>query len=106
MCMAKVSNEIRRCHVLKIENGEIAVLYFIDCGFIGKLSCCELKLMPRDHFLFHAPSACEDFLLAHVIINDEIPDYRERMKKVYDLLLNRSYDMEIVGVVRYMPNAV
>lgn len=100
MCMTRVCNDVRRCHVLEIENGDVAVLDFIDCGFIGKLPCCDLKLIPRDHFLYHAPSICKDFLLAHVIFNDEISDYRERLRKIHDFLLNQTYDMEVVGMVR------
>ena len=97
--MAKVENDVRRCHVLEILNGGVAVLDFIDCGFIGKLPYSELKSIPRDHFLYHTPSVCKEFHLAHVVINDGLTDHRERLKKVHDFLLNQTYDMEIVGVV-------
>lgn len=97
--MVKVGNDVRRCHVLEIKNGDVAVLDFIDCGFIGNLPYSELKCIPKDHFLYHTPSICKDFYLAHVLINDGLTDYRERLKKVHDFLLNKSYNMEVVGVV-------
>lgn len=101
MCIAKIGKEICRCRVLEFDNndGGLVSLDFIDNGFVGKLPISELKLLPINHQLSREPPICKEFVLADLIIETSLKDYREKLKTMYNHLHNNLFEMVISGKV-------
>lgn len=100
ICVAKHGKEVYRCKMLEIENGVTASLNFIDFGFVGNLPLKQVKILPRTHPLYDRPPMCKDFFIAFVVIKPETLNIREKLTRVFYMLHNKIFDLQIIKKVK------
>lgn len=98
LCLGKVDLDVRRCRIISLDSLKASV-DFIDYGLMGKMPLSALKLIPKESKFLQIQKICREFLLANVIINEHCLNYRNCLIHVYQYLIDKEFDMKIVGKV-------
>jgi hypothetical protein len=100
--MLKSEGEYHRCKVIDVVDNEKATLYFIDSGFTASFPKNLLRLIPESNFYYSLPPLCKTFYVAGLMIDLNVPNYRDKIKKkIISFLRNKIVALTVVGEVNF-----
>lgn len=100
--MVKAEGEFHRCRVVDVIDNDAATLYFIDSGFTASYPQNLLRLIPESNFFYSLPPMCMQFYVAGIMIDVDVPNYRDKIKnKINNFLRNKIVSLTVAGEVHF-----
>jgi hypothetical protein len=89
-----------RCRVIEVNDfTSIASVDFIDHGRQGRLPYSKLRRLGESTILHSMPAACEQYVIAELIVSVQHENFRQKLEKLRELIVNKVFRAVIVAKV-------